>query len=85
MGKKAHVLLRLLTSREVDVTLVRVNTRDRVVTLNGTLSTGVAHVDVLEDAQRVEGVTTVINHLQLGSEAARHPQGSSGAPRSGSL
>ncbi len=80
-----QIELRLLTNREVDVTQVRVNTRDGIVTLDGTVATSAARTAAQEDAQRVEGVTTVVNRLQVGSQTANRQKSSSNPPGSGSL
>ena len=80
-----QIELRFLTNREVSVTQVRVNTRDGVVTLDGAVTTSAARTAAQEDAQRVEGVTTVVNRLQVGLQTANRQKSSSDPPGSGSL
>ncbi len=76
----AQIELRLLTNRDVNVADVRVRTRDGVVTLDGTVPSMEARLAAQEDARRVDGVKSVINHLQVGSTAGAPPQGIPPAP-----
>jgi hyperosmotically inducible periplasmic protein len=84
----AQIELRLMTNRDVNVTQIHVQTRDGVVTLEGAVPSQDARSAAQDDARRVDGVRTVVNHLRIASEAGAPPRDTRtgpAAPSSGSL
>jgi hyperosmotically inducible protein len=67
----SEVKLRLLADADVPALDVNVDTRDRVVSLFGSVPTDRAKKDAETDAKKVDGVERVINELEV-APSARH-------------
>jgi hyperosmotically inducible protein len=72
-GITTSVKSKLAADDEVKAYQIDVDTNNKVVTLTGTVETGTAKARAVEIARGTDGVTSVIDNLQVGGATASQP------------